>query len=348
MVDETAAAPQWRLSLEVPAHAAAAFETALDTADSLAVLQTGRADRRRLEATFTTCPGMGRLGARLALIAAALRVPEPKTELERLSSTDWLGANRLAFPPVKAGRFVITGSYANTADRRAPAGHIGIRIERVTAFGTGEHPSTAGCLHALQVLARQVRPRRALDMGCGTGILAIAMARLWSCRVLAVDYDISVIPVARHNVQANRLTDTVKVAAADGYAARCVRERQPFDLIASNILARPLVRLSRSASRTLAPGGRLILSGFLSAQVAGVLMAHRRQGLRLERRFTVGAWTTLVMRRSPREWHADVPAGRQAVPLPNPRPAPRLQHSLPARPTVLVPMGCGARWHGRR
>ena len=232
------------------------------------------------------------LAAELALAAAAAGGTLVEIGEGQLPDRDWLAENQLAFPPLRVGRFFIYGSHHRG---RVPAGAIGIMLDAATAFGTGEHPSTRGCLMALDRLARRHRFRRPLDVGTGTGILAVAAAKLLHRRVLASDIDRGAVRVARHNVARNGVAGLVRVSGADGYRDRAI-PKLPYDLILSNILARPLALLARDLARTLMPGGRAVLSGLLRRQEPIVLAPHRGCGIVLERRLVIDGWSTLVLR----------------------------------------------------
>ena len=232
------------------------------------------------------------LAAELALAAAAAGGTLVEIGEGQLPDRDWLAENQLAFPPLRVGRFFIYGSHHRG---RVPAGAIGIMLDAATAFGTGEHPSTRGCLMALDRLARRHRFRRPLDVGTGIGILAVAAAKLLHRRVLASDIDRGAVRVARHNVARNGVAGLVRVSGADGYRDRAIR-KLPYDLILSNILARPLALLARDLARTLMPGGRAVLSGLLRRQEPIVLAPHRGCGIVLERRLVIDGWSTLVLR----------------------------------------------------
>jgi ribosomal protein L11 methyltransferase len=235
------------------------------------------------------CPD---LEARLALAAAAAGGVLLDIREEILSDRDWLAENQLAFPPLRIGRFFIYGSHYRG---EVPGSTIAIRLDAATAFGTGEHPSTRGCLAVLEFLAQRKRITRPLDIGAGTGILSIAAARLLRCRVMASDIDPGSVAVARHNVARNGVAALVRVRRADGYRGRGMRRHQ-HDLVLANILARPLALLAADLARTLAPGGRAVLSGLLRRQEAIVLAPHRALGVALERRIEIDGWSTLVLR----------------------------------------------------
>jgi ribosomal protein L11 methyltransferase len=211
---------------------------------------------------------------------------------ERVPDRDWLAENRRAFPPVRIGRFFVHGSHRKGP---APAGMIALEIDAATAFGTGEHPSTRGCLLALDALARRRRFRRPLDIGTGSGVLAIAAAKLLHRRVLASDVDCAAVRVAAHHVRRNGLARGVRLLCAPGYRSRAVG-RARYDLVFANILARPLALMARDLGRAIMPGGVAVLAGLLTRQEAFVLAAHRAQGLALERRLVIDGWSTLILR----------------------------------------------------
>jgi ribosomal protein L11 methyltransferase len=164
------------------------------------------------------------------------------------------------------------------------------------AFGSGEHGSTRGCLRALERIAHR-RPRRILDLGSGSGILAMAAARLLRRPVLATDHDPWSVRVAARNAAANGVGRLVRTRLADGWRSAAPRRGGPYDLVLANILARPLCGMAKDLSLHLAPGGTAILAGLLAEQARMVLAAHRRRGLRLDFMLREGPWTTLVLRR---------------------------------------------------
>jgi ribosomal protein L11 methyltransferase len=214
---------------------------------------------------------------------------------ENLPDRDWLGENQLAFPPLRIGCFFVYGSHHQGG---VPAGAIGIALNAATAFGTGEHPSTRGCLAALEMLARRRPIRHPLDIGTGTGILAIAAAKLLHRPVRASDIDAGSVAVARHNVACNHVAKLVRIEQASGYRGRLLR-RRGYDLILANILARPLALMAADLARYLAPGGHAVLSGLLERQEPIVLSPHRSLGLVLERRIVIDGWSTLVLSAGP-------------------------------------------------
>jgi ribosomal protein L11 methyltransferase len=220
--------------------------------------------------------------------------PPPKAILDRLPARDWVRENQDSFPPRRIARFFVHGSHYRGG---APAGTIGLLIDAATAFGTGEHASTAGCLRALDKLARRRRFRRVLDMGTGTGILAIAAAKTFASNALAVDIDGGSVRVARENVRRNGVGQRVAVRWSRGYLSRAVRRGRPYDLVLANILARPLARMVRDLERALAPGGVAILAGLIEGQSRYVFAAHRARRLSLLDRIVTDGWCALVLHR---------------------------------------------------
>jgi ribosomal protein L11 methyltransferase len=209
-----------------------------------------------------------------------------------VAATDWLARTAESFPAQPIGRFWVHGSHITTTP---PAGTVPIQLDAGLAFGSGEHATTQGCLLVLDRLAGRRRFRRALDLGCGSGILAIAAAKLGAARVIAADNDPLAVAVARANAARNRVGHRIRCLFSEGYRNPLLSAFGPYDLILANILADPLCALARGCARHLAPGGLVVLSGLLDRQAARVIAAHRRARLRLRRELTIGIWTTLVM-----------------------------------------------------
>jgi ribosomal protein L11 methyltransferase len=248
-----------------------------------------------ITAIYRAQPNIAAIDAGLAMIATAHGLPEPDFEIAPLAPADWLAQAYAGFPARRIGRYYVYGSHLPPPS----GGFVPLRIDAATAFGSGEHATTEGCLGAIGERAKRSRPvRRALDMGTGSGILAIAIAKSWkAAAVLAVDIDAESARVARANALSNGVGGRVKTAQGNGYRSPLAARGRPFDLIVSNILAKPLQRMAPSLARRLAPGGVAILSGLLRRQAAGVIAAHRAAGLRLAGRRSVGDWTTLIVRR---------------------------------------------------
>jgi ribosomal protein L11 methyltransferase len=213
---------------------------------------------------------------------------------EALAPKDWVKASQEGLKPVEAGRFIVHSEHYRTSVR---PNRIGIEIGTAFAFGTGHHGTTRGCLLALNHLLKQRRPRRVLDVGTGTGVLAIAAARTLRRPVLASEIDRRAARVARENVRRNRASG-VTVLHTGSLGSQRIRDRAPFDLVLANILLGPLQRMATPMARLLAPGARVVLSGLLTSQTSAALAAYRNQGLVLERSVVLEGWSTLVLRRS--------------------------------------------------
>ncbi len=283
----------WRIGLSAPAAAALTFEAALDPFCEAVCRMEGGGGQWRIEGVCGARPDPVRFGVAVELAAAAGGVAAPDVCIEALPPRDWVADNLAEFPPIGIGRFFIHGSHF---DGPIPAARIGLRVDPAVAFGSGRHASTSGCLRALDRLSRE-RFERPLDMGCGSGILAVAMAKLWRVPVLAADIDGVAVSVTRANARLNGVGHRVRATLADGYAAPEIQRRRHFDLIVCNILARPLKRMARDLAGHLAPGGVAVLSGFLARDSHDVLAAHRATGLRLRRRIAIDDWQTLIVTR---------------------------------------------------
>lgn len=285
------AAPAWRVELLVAADAAPIFEAAL--AELGGAIGTEAPDGRAvvtIQVYLNEAPARDRLTALLAAAALAAGVAVPEAAVARLPETDWVAESHKALPAIQVGPFYVHGAHVTEP---APEGSIPIRIEAGPAFGTGRHESTRGCLLALAELAKTRRVTRALDMGCGSGLLAIAIAKLWGCAVLAVDNDPEAVRAAADNAAANGVGDLVAARLGEGYGESALGAETGFDLIAANILAGPLRAMAPDLKRHLAPGGVAVLSGLLEDQAKAVLAAHAP--LRLAHRIPLGGWATLVL-----------------------------------------------------
>jgi ribosomal protein L11 methyltransferase len=212
---------------------------------------------------------------------------------DTVEARDWVKATLEDLVPVPAGRFVVHGSHDRA---RVPANKLGIEIEAALAFGTGHHGTTRGCLLLLDHVLKKYYPRRVLDLGTGTGVLAIAAAKALHKAVLASDIDPASVRVARDNARLNETGHLVQTIRATGFAAPQFAQRGPFDLVLANILANPLRQLATPMARHLAPGALVILSGLLTPQAAGVIAAYRARGLVPVRHLRIEGWSSLLLR----------------------------------------------------
>ena len=211
---------------------------------------------------------------------------------EPLADADWLAMALSGLPPVRAGRFFIYGMHDLG---RTPVNAVNLRIEAGAAFGTGHHGTTTGCLLAYHLLLKTGPYRRVLDVGCGTGVLAIAAAKCGARSVVGTDIDRVSVRIARENASLNQTR--ARFVHAAGLDHPMVRGGGPYDLVFANILARPLVSLAQPIRLALRPGGTAILSGLLRSQERLVRAAYLARGFRLVQRLHRDAWATLVLAR---------------------------------------------------
>lgn len=292
----------WRVSLDLPGpEAIPAFEVALEDlvelwGSALSAFEAEGGQRWRIVLHCPALPDREALAIRIARAAVVARVDPPAFAVEPLAATDWLAEYRRRTRPVRIGRFFVHPSHYTGG---VPAGSIGIVLDAGLAFGTGAHASTRGCLLALDaVAADEWTPRRVLDLGCGSGILAIAAAGLWpAARVLAADNDPVAVRVAGENAAANGLAGRIAFAVGEGYGAPGIAAAGLFDLICANILAGPLAAMAGALACHLSAGGIAILGGILAAEADAVITAHEAYGLALTGQHLLGDWATLVLTR---------------------------------------------------
>jgi ribosomal protein L11 methyltransferase len=280
--------PLWKASVtlakDLAADVSAALELSPPTPQAVLIVDEMFEDTAMVEALYDQRPDAALLS----------RITGHAVEVAPLADQDWIKLSQEGLAPVRAGRFFIYG--AHDAGQVPPAA-IAIRIEAGLAFGTGHHETTALCLATLSELAKCRSFANVLDLGCGTGLLAIGAAKLWREKVIASDIDPVAVGVTRENARANGVAPLVHAIAADGLTHRAIRTRAPFDLIVANILASPLTHLAPAIARALARGGTLLLSGLLRNQenlVVGFYVGH---GLILRERRRDGPWSALVLER---------------------------------------------------
>jgi ribosomal protein L11 methyltransferase len=279
--------PIWKASVHASkAEAqdiAAAFELGTNP-QAVLIDEEPFADRATVEALYIAMPD-GDLLEKLAGRAVHVAL---------LPDADWIRLSQEGLPPVRAGRFFVYGAHDAGA---VPHGVIPIRIEAGLAFGTGHHETTALCLGVLSDLSKRRRFANVLDLGCGTGLLAIGAAKLWRRPVIASDIDPVAVEVTRENARANGEGPLVRGVTADGLDHPALAGQAPYDLVVANILAGPLTRLAPAIARALEPGGVLILSGLLAWQENLVASFYRPQGLILRTTRRAGVWTALLLER---------------------------------------------------
>jgi ribosomal protein L11 methyltransferase len=284
--------PLETVAVTIPEDALEPFEAALLAAcDTVGFFQDEDTGLWRLE-------GVKQVGAKETELATAFALANAvsglQCELERTptEADGWLARSYESFAEQRIGRrFAVRGTHLSDPP---VSGRITLTLNAGVAFGSGEHNSSRGCLLALELVAHR-RPRRILDLGTGSGILAMAAAALLHRPVRASDIDPWAVRVTRENAASNGLGHLVRPILANGW--RDPKVHGSYDLVFANILARPLCAMAKDLAANLAPGGTAILAGLLTNQMRWVLAAHRRQGLHLERTLTLGAWSTIILRK---------------------------------------------------
>ena len=294
MMAKRRATPLETVFVTVPEGALEAYEAALNSAcETVGFFLDDKTGDWRVEGVKPVHTNEPELAA--ALLLAAL-VTGVSATLERASTEaeGWLARTYASFPEQPIGkRFAVRGTHLTD---KTTSGRVVLTLDAGLAFGSGEHGSTRGCIVALETVSRR-HPRRILDLGTGSGILAIAAAKLLRRKVLGSDIDPWSVKVARRNAKQNGVGGLVRARLANGWHHPAVSGGGPYDLVFGNILARPLCAMAKHLSVHLAPGGTAILAGLLGTQARMVLAAHRRRGLVLERMLPQGPWTTLVVRK---------------------------------------------------
>lgn len=289
--------PLWLIELVVPDAGIAVFEGLLDPfAEAVSIFEADNGAFWRIAGYCVGEPARGPIEAAAAVAAVAAGTGVPELRIEALADTDWLAENRRSFAPVSAARFFVHGSHFGGMP---PAGSIPIMLDAGPAFGAGSHETTRGCLIALDRIARRrgFAPKHMLDLGCGSGILAIAMAKLWDRPVRAIDNDPVAVETTKANAAANTVGELVEALLGDGLDTILPLPDQPYDLVAANILSQPLIDLAPRLASALTPGGFIVLSGILRDQQNEVRAAYRRAGLVTAGSVPLGDWPTLIYRR---------------------------------------------------
>lgn len=243
---------------------------------------------------FEHKPDENLLKEQLGFVFSSMDLRMPHMMIEELPDIDWLQHVYDGLKPIEAGRFFVHGSHVDNL----PDDKVNILIEAASAFGTGEHPSTKGCLLALDMLLEENHPTRILDMGCGSGILAIAAARTCpdtQC-ILGVDIDPGSVRVAENHARDNHVDHRITMVAGDGFRTPLVQDRKIYDLVFANILAQPLIEMSLALSNMVK--GDIILAGFTQTQKSYVLTAYEKMGCTLHKEIPVDEWVTLWLKKN--------------------------------------------------
>lgn len=240
-----------------------------------------------LQAIFEGKPDEAELLTLIQRTADALQIQTPQINLQKMENKNWLLECYQSFKPITIGKYFIYGSHID----EIPQDKIALQIDAATAFGTGEHQTTHGCLDALNDL--DFKPEKVIDVGCGSGILSMAYAKTFNKKVDAVDIDPESVRVATENAKINNVDHLMTVWHSDGYK----QVNETYDLVLCNILARPLMDMAPDLKEHLNPKGVAILSGFLNRQERWVLKAHTDIGFKFLKRYRVKGWSTLVLQK---------------------------------------------------
>jgi ribosomal protein L11 methyltransferase len=294
----TAPTFQWRIELRSPAGAVDGFEEALEpfcvAISTIAETDSDDPDDFwRIEGFTGAEPDERTITLAINKAARRLDMEPPSPTFELLPAKDWVADNLKGFPPISIGRYFIHGSLF---EGRLAAGLVAIKLDAGAAFGSGEHPSTAACLMILDRLSKQRKIRRPLDMGCGSGILSLAMAKTWKVPVLACDIDVEAVRVTNQNARQNGVGRLVRAEVGPGYRTPAIMAGRPYDLICANILARPLCHMAGDAAKALDRNGTIILSGLLTRDAMRVIARYRAHGFRLVHAIVIDGWQALVMK----------------------------------------------------
>jgi ribosomal protein L11 methyltransferase len=292
----------WEIELRAPARAVARFADVLEPlGDSVSWRlfdpdedETDEAASWLISLQSRAPPDRDRLNTILALAATSLGIEAPEFTVTLLPTLDWVAETMRSFAPVKAGRFWIHGSHIYDPP---PKSTVPLMIDAGTAFGSGEHPTTRACLEAFDRLLRTRRFRRIIDIGCGTGILAMAAAKSGPARVIAADIDANATRVARFNARQNGLRPRIETLTADGLRHRRIARGRGYDLMFANILARPLAKLARPIAAHAASGGCVVLSGLLTRQERQIASIYRSHRLQVAFHIRIAGWSALVLSR---------------------------------------------------
>lgn len=253
-------------------------------------------DQWNIEVLFDFSPNIQVLNYLVKEAAGKHAIEAPYLSLSLVPEIDWLSENRKAFPPLTIGNFYVYGSHHEDP---IPHDKISFKIDAATAFGTGQHATTQGCLLALEKIKQQkYTVLQPLDLGCGTGILGMAMARLFNVNVVMSDCDIEAVEKATFNVPENYLTDKVTCYLSEGFQSEILKNKAPYDLVTANILADPLIHLASDMKKYISKGGIVILSGLLATQSEAVGNAYQAFSFKEIDRYPIDEWMTLVLMRT--------------------------------------------------
>lgn len=298
MNDGVAQTEVWEIVIELPTgDLKEAFEAAIaDHVAGLSVFEIENTPRWRLVGYADEVPEPGLIETSVAIAAAAAGIEPPNVRIAPVVEKDWVAESERSLPALRVGPYFVFGSHIR---ENLPADAIAIKIDAGLAFGTGNHETTQGCLQALEGVFAERMPENPIDIGTGSGILAIAIAKRCGVRVMASDIDPIAVDVARENAAINGVDEQIECLVSDGVDDEAVGRQAPYDLAVANIVANPLIALAEGIAKIMAEDGTIILSGILNEQAASVAAAYAAQGIAETTRIELGEWTTLVLLRLP-------------------------------------------------
>ena len=296
MTGEAFSGEVWQIVVDLPSvEAVQFFEAALaDRVTGMSSFEIPDTPRWRITGYADAEPDRTDIAEKIAVAAMAAGVETPDIDIAPVESRDWVAEVERSLTPIHVGPYYVYGSHI---DESPPNDAVAIRIDAGLAFGTGNHETTQGCLQAIETVCAAAAPANPLDIGTGSGILAIALAKRFGVDVTAGDNDPVAVDVARENADINGVGGQIVFHVADGLGHSGFESKNPFDLIVANIVANPLVAMAPQIAAAAAPGGAVILSGILLSQAKDVVAAYVAQGFACEDRIEIGDWATLVLRR---------------------------------------------------
>ena len=284
------------VSFPTPENLLDHFVDAFDDMDAVAVTSCVNEDGvdQKTIAYFKKLPDRAEIMARVAILAQTAGILAPTVTITELPQTDWLEHVYRGLHPLELGRFYLYGSHEKNP---TPGNAIPLIVDAATAFGSGHHATTAACLMALSEYADNHAPQKMLDLGCGAGTLAMAMAKLFARTVVAVDIDPEAVRVTEVNAKLNDCANQLITGVGD-VSADVIGQNGPYDLVMANILTVPLIEMAPALAAHLAPGGTLILSGLLTRQETDVITAYTAQGPHHEKSIRREEWSAIILRKN--------------------------------------------------
>lgn len=282
----------WKVTLDISAEARDAAEDALVELGAAVVSKPTDDGRWQLQAIFAAQQQLIDIRNYLTESIGDGHIDWDRATSTKVAERNWIIESQHFRQPLRVGLYYVHEAHSRPTS--APGGKT-IEVAASLAFGTGQHGSTEGCLKALNLLQKNQRYRNILDIGSGSGILAIAAAKTWNADILATDIDSNALPVARELARRNGVARVIGFQIAAGFGHPEIRARAPYDLILANILAEPLINFVADMRRHISAGGAIVLSGLLNRQAQSVIAVYRAHGMVLKRQLTVGNWSTLIV-----------------------------------------------------